>query len=55
MSILEIVKKEEKQAKLRYSIGNIYSAKDSNDRVVFVDRKYNKEFAIKRSSLIETE
>ena len=50
-----MIRKEERLAKLRYSIGNIYSAKDSNDRVVFVDRKYNREFAIKRSSLIETE
>jgi hypothetical protein len=36
-------------------MGNIYSAKDTNDRVVFVDRKYNREFAIKKSSLIEAE
>ena len=34
-------------------MGSIYSAKDSNDRVVFVDRKYDREFAIKRASLIE--
>jgi hypothetical protein len=40
---------------MRYSIGNIYSAKDTNDRVVFVDRKYDRDFAIKKSSLIEAE
>jgi hypothetical protein len=34
-------------------MGSIYSAKDSNDRVVFVERKYDKEFAIQKASLIE--
>lgn len=34
-------------------MGSIYSAKDSNDRVVFVERKYNREFAIQKALLIE--
>lgn len=55
IDMLSVIKREKKLAKRRYSIGNIYSAKDTNDRVVFVDRKYNREFAIKKSSLIEAE
>lgn len=53
MKLVEKLARDRKQTKLRYSIGKIHSQINNHDMTVFVDRKYDKEFSIKFSTIVE--
>lgn len=53
MKLVDKLAHDRKQTKFRYSIGKIHSQINNHDLTVFIDRKYDKEFSVKLSAIIE--